>query len=375
MKKVEFINKDNLKIARENVGMATLFVSKKLSKSGNDLVLSWENGESLPTWSQVNKLSKIYDIPELVFFSKDLIKKNKIIPDYRIIQGIEDSERVKKLVNLVIKRQEWLEQRLKDERTKNTLQGSGKHLQSPSQLASLIKEKLNIDLDEIKDISGAGANRKVLKYLIEKAEDHGIFIGKTISYHKIGVDEMRGLFISNDYCPFIILNRRDSLSAQIFSLVHELAHLFRRTEAISNSLEFRKLDGNVNKEEIFCNRVAVELLLPKDDFSKTYYDKSDINSFSEIYKLSKLAIFYRLKDLNKIRIEDSYSLEKEIKKEIEQYLADRRKNKQKGGNYLNNMKDSNGNLFNKVVSSFYFENRIGYTEASSLLNFSVENIW
>jgi Zn-dependent peptidase ImmA (M78 family) len=373
MKKVDFINKDNLKIARENVGMTTFFVSRKFSKSENDLVLSWEKGESLPTWPQVNKLSKTYNVSELVFFSKNLIKKNKTIPDYRVSQGVEDSERVKKLVNLVIRRQEWLEQKLKDEGVKNTLQGSGKNLQSPNQLALFIKEKLGIDLDEIKKISGVDARRKTLKYLIEKAENCGIFIGKTISYHKIEVDEMRGLFISNDYCPFIVLNRKDSLSAQIFSFVHELAHLFRKTEAISNSFEFRKLNGNLNEEEIFCNRVAVELLLPKDDFSKTYYDKADIDKFSEVYKVSKISIFYRLKDLNKIPVGSSDNLEKEIKKESEENLKN--KKKKKGGNHINNMKDSNGALFNKVVSKFYFENKIGYTEASSLLNFSVENVW
>ena len=238
MSKVNFINQDNLKIARENVGMATLFVSRKFNNSGKDVVLSWENGDDLPTWCQVDKLAKTYNISELLFFSKDPIKKNKIIPDYRIGTGIEDSERVKKLVNLIIRRQEWLEQKLKEDEGKNILQGSGKGL-SPSQLALFIKEKLDINLEEIKKITGANARKKVLKQLIEKAENCGIFVGKTISYHNIEVEEMRGLFISNDYCPFIVLNRKDARSAQIFSFVHELAHLFRKTEAISNSFEFR----------------------------------------------------------------------------------------------------------------------------------------
>ncbi|MEI7498036.1 MAG: ImmA/IrrE family metallo-endopeptidase [Candidatus Falkowbacteria bacterium] len=372
MKKVDFINKDNLKIARENVGMTTFFVSKKLTSSKNDLVLSWESGESLPTWRQTIKLSKIYSVSELVFFSNNLIKRNKAIPDYRISQGVKDGERVKKLVNFVIRRQEWLEHKLKDDGKKNKLQGSGKDLRQPNQLALFIKEKLGIDLEEIKKISGYDARRKALKYLIERAENHDIFIGKTVSYHNIEVGEMRGLFVSNDYCPFIVLNRRDSLSAQIFSLVHELAHLFRKTEAISNSLEFRKLNNELSNEEVFCNRVAVELLLPKDDFSETYYNKNDIDGLSEIYKVSTLAIFYRLKDLNKIRIKDSDDIEKEIKKESEENL--KRKKKKKGGNHTNNMKDSNGGLFNRVVSKYYFENKIGYTEASSLLNFSVENL-
>jgi Zn-dependent peptidase ImmA (M78 family) len=374
MNKVKFVNRENLIIARENVGMSTAAVSKRISKSKGDLVLEWEKGESLPSWPQVNKLSKLYNVPELLFFSNDLIEKNRIIPDYRVGQVATEEEKVKKLINLVIKRQKWLEQKLKDEKGKNKLQGSGGRLQSPSQLALLIKEKLSINIDEIKKISGVMARKSVLNYLIKKAEDCGIFVGKTISYHRIDVSEMRGLFISNDYCPFIILNRRDSVSAQIFSFIHELAHLFRKTEAISNSLDFRKSNGNLSEEEIFCNQVAAELLLPEGEFVKTFYDKFDIDNLAELYKVSKIAIFYRLKDLNKIQGKDSVSLEREIKKEIEEGLRIKNSKKADGGNYINNMKDSNGNLFNRVVSSFYFENKIGYTEASSVLSFSVENL-
>jgi len=377
MAKVDFINTKNLRIARENVGMTTFFSSTKFNNTGKDIVLSWESGDSLPTWKQAEKLAKMYGIPVLVLFSKNLIRKNKAIPDYRIKDQIEDGDRVKKLVNFVIKRQEWLEQRLKEEGLKNKLQGSGKNIETPKKLAHFIKDKLNINLNEIKSISGLGSRRKVLKYLIEKAENKGIFIGKTISYHKVEVNELRGLFIANDYCPFIILNRKDSLSAQLFSLIHEFAHFFRKTEAISNSLEFRKLNNNINNEEIFCNQVAIEFFLPNEELLKKYYNKEDISKLSEIYKLSTLAIFYRLKSLGKIMQSEVDKIEKEIKQESEDYIKSlqNKKKKKKGGNYLNNMKDSNGDLFNKVIAKYYFENKIGYTEASNLLNFSIEHLW
>lgn len=372
MKKVNFINQDNLKIARENVGMTTLFASKKVTSLNNDLVLSWENGKSLPTWRQVGILAKAYNISELLLFSDELIKQNKVIPDYRLVKDVEDSDRVKKLVNVVIRRQEWLEQIIKKSGVKNSLQGSGKGLSS-KELAMAIKKKLGIDLNEIKMITGYDNRRKTLKYLIEKAENCGIFVGKTISYHNIEVKEMRGLYISNDYCPFIVLNRKDAVSAQIFSFAHELAHLFRRTEAISNSLEFRKINNNLDKEEVFCNNVAIELFLPESEFTKKYYNKDDVDYLSEVHKISTIAIFYRLKDLNKISSADSVKMEEEIKKESENNLKN--KKKQDGGNYLNNMKDSNGGLFNRVVSKYYSENKIGYTEASNMLRFSVEDVW
>ena len=46
MSVVKSINKDNLKIARENMGLDTLSATKKISDSQKDLVLEWESGDS-----------------------------------------------------------------------------------------------------------------------------------------------------------------------------------------------------------------------------------------------------------------------------------------------------------------------------------------
>jgi len=370
---VKFVNKINLKIARENMGLDTLNASKMISTSKNDLILEWENGKSLPTWAQVEKLSKIYNVSELMFFSNQKLDKYKKIPDYRVGVKEGSDKDVWKLINLTIKRQEWLENKLKSEGySPNNIQGSGKNITQPLGLADFIKEKLNIKIEEIKNISGYGSGKKVLKYLISKAEEKGIFVGKTIAHHDIEVEGMRGLFISNNYAPFIILNRKDAISAQIFSFIHELSHLFRMSESISNSLDFRISNNKINKEEVFCNRVAAELLLPNSEFDKDFYTRLDIDNLSELYKLSKIFIFYRLKDLGKIEKRIMGELEAQIVKETEENIAKSKNRISKGGDYNNNMKDSNGNLFNKIVSNSYLENKINYVEASKLLNFSVE---
>lgn len=374
---VKFINRDNLRIARENMGMGTLEASKKITTIKEDLVFKWENEDLLPTWAQVVKISKLYNIPELLFFSKETIQKNKVIPDYRVGSNPENDEKIKKLINLVITRQKRLGEILKDEGfSKNLLQGAGKDLRSPKELANFISKKLDIKVEEIKDISGVNSRRNVLNYLIQKAEKQGVFIGKTISYHKLEVADIRGLFVSNDYCPFIVLNRKDAISAQIFSLIHELGHFFRKSDAVSNSLDFRSNGHGVNSEEIFCNKVAAELLLPEQEFTKNFYDKSDIDNISELYKVSKIFIFYRLKDLGKIRSEIQSRLETEIKADTNRDLkAKAAKDQAKtGGNYTNAMKDSNGALFNRIISNSYLENKIGYVEASNLLLFSAENV-
>ncbi len=375
MSKVKFINTHNLRIARENMGFSTRQISKSLTSTGKDVVFMWETGDTLPTWAQVKTLARKYNVSELTMFSNENIQENKTIPDYRV--GIKDKETndVKKLVNLVLKRQKWLENALKAEKyPQNKLIGSGKGIQLPLDLANFVLKSLGINLEEIKAISGFDAKRKTLSYLIGKAEDKGIFVGKTISYHMIDVEKMRGLFIANDFAPFIVLNRADALSAQIFSFIHELAHFFRKSESISNSIDFRDSNKNVNAEERFCNRVAAELLLPQVELKEEFYDKNDIEHIAEVYKMSNIFVFFRLKDLGKIEQGHISNLENQILKETEENMLNRQKSKKGGGNYYNSMRDSNGNLFNKIVAKSYLQNRIGYVEASSLLKFSVEKI-
>lgn len=372
MNSVKSINKDNLQIARENMSLDSATASKKIQRSKRNLVAEWETGKSLPTWSHVAKLAKLYNVSELVFFLNETIQRIKTIPDYRTGINKNEDAGIGKLINLVITRQKWLEKELKSEGyKKNQLQGSGRNLNTPKQLADFISNKLDIDLEEIKKLSH---RRNALNYLLRKAEDRGIYVGKTVAYHRLKVADMRGLFISNEYCPFIILNRQDALAAQIFSFVHELAHLFRKSDAISNSLEFRKTIQGINPEELFCNKVAAELLLPEQDFTKDLYDKSDIDAISERHKVSKLFIFYRLKDLGKVHRKTVDDLENEIKKETDENLSFKEKNKKSGGDYTNAMKDSNGPLFNRTVQAFYLENKIGYVEAANLLKFSPEMV-
>lgn len=377
MEKVSYINKDNLLIARENMGLSTVEVSKRLTKTEKDIVREWEVGNSNPSWPQLRSLSKLYNVSELLLASKQTLEKYKIIPDYRVGQDGKSDLGVKKLVNLTIKRQNWLEKNLKENGgRKNKLVGLGKDISNPKYLAELIKKELEINFDELRKSSGISGRKKLLDYLINKAETKGVFIGKTISYHRISVRDMRGLFISNDYCPYIVLNKKDAISAQIFSLIHELAHLFRKTEAISNSLDFRSSNRDIDPEEVFCNRVSAELLLPIEDFTQNVYSREDIATLSEKYKVSKIFVFYRLKDLRKISPHEVDSIEQEIRLETESNIAKKKlKDKEKeGGDYVNSMRDSNGSLFNKYVLSSYQGQEIGYVEASKLLCFSVEQV-
>ncbi len=374
----KFLNRHNLRIARENAGFDTKRATKRAAQSNKDLVGLWESGEATPTWKQVEKLAKAYGVSTLLMFSKDSLTRRKEIADFRSRATDFDDTDLNQLVNLVVARQRWLSRRLKESgNLKNDLQGSGKKLRSPQALAEYMSESLGISAEGIKAIPGysTDAKKSTLKYLIEAAEKQGIFVGKTLSHHKIEVKQMRGLFISNEYCPFIIINRKDAVSAQIFTFIHELAHFFRNTDGISNTVELRDInDKNLDLEEVFCNQVAAEFLLPDYIFTKKQNTISDIVAVADDYKVSQIFVFYRMKTLGLINQAELVETEKFILDETRRNIEEKDARKSTGGNHTNNMKDSNGSLFNRFIATAYFENRIGYVEAAKLLKFSPENV-
>ena len=79
-----FINLENLKIARKNAGYATLEATKKVcGPIKSNRVEQWEAGELSPTWSQLKKLSDAYQINVFLLTSKEKLRRDRLIADYR----------------------------------------------------------------------------------------------------------------------------------------------------------------------------------------------------------------------------------------------------------------------------------------------------
>lgn len=373
----KYINIGNLKIARENVGWSTIYATNKIfdTPQKKDRVAEWENGESIPTWKQLEKIGKKYDINFWFFLGKEVIAKEKDIPKFRSDNKNLDDLNLKKFIHYVRNRQSFLSEAVKSEGIgNNSLVGSGKRYDNdPVRMAEFIRHKIGYEVQVNKKASD------VLKYIRSLLEENGVFVFKTLHYvnYKIDANSMKGMYIGDKYAPVIVLNRDSghSKEASIFTFAHEIAHLFLNDSKVE-SVSFRNGFNTKDDVETFCNEVAANLILPVGSLEeKEYNNVNDIKEIAKKFGVTSIFIFHRLKNLGYINSIKA----KEIKSVLDEEYKNSKKNKNKkekgsGGSSINNMKDSNGALLNEFILNLYFKGKVTPFEAEKILGVSLNKL-
>lgn len=369
------INPKMLLWFRERAGYSLKIAAKKIQVSEESL-LSWESGQTLPTISQAMKIGDVYKQPWAAFFLKEK-PIFTVLKDFRSLdvgdRGVYSPE-LNFYIQEIEKKQKWTREYLIEDGNKtNKFVGSWKSLDEIEGLAQKIITELGLDFSII---FGKRKRSDVLKYYISLAEDLGIYICKTTG-QKIFVEEMRGIYFNDKFSPFICINSRDAISAQIFTLAHELAHLWIGSEGVSN-VNFGLLQNFNNtkddKLEMFCNRVASEIVLPQRIFLEKY-DKASaglkgINELSELFKISEEAIAYKLYCLGKI----DKAVYEDVRQKTKDGVEVLNKIKSKFGNYHSNKFNRNGKNFTNTVVSAYHSGKLLTLETAHLLGVKVNHI-
>ena len=371
------LNRVSLKVARKNVGLTTTEATKKMFRDNAlniDRVKSWERGETFPTYKQLEKLADFYNVNVLQLFIQDDLETVEEPPVFRSKPDLETSYNLYRFIHILRIRQSILRSNIiKDGGRKNELVGSGRRYEKPAQLADFIREKLNYNTDK-KDVQ-----QTTFSYLRSLLHKQYIFVFKTMSTSRdvVDVEEMKGLYLNDEYAPCIAINRRDHKNSQLFTLAHEIAHLFRAEERI-DSIQFRAFQTLQNKEEAFCNQVAAHLLIPGYKIkSATMESDSDLLQYVKRLalenKVSNLVSLFRLVDAGFINQRQLKVLKGELDLEYQESL-NKEKKQNSGGNYYNNMRDSNGQLFNEFVFSLHVDGRLNLVEAQKLLKIPLSEI-
>ncbi len=367
-----------LKWARESARMTEEVVAAKVSISVEKLK-EWEEGSSLPTIRQAEILAKAYRRPFALFFLPDVPRDFQPLQDFRKKDAKPLSTGSVFIIREIQQKQAWIRD-VYEESRESSLSFVGRfNLQSnPISVANDILSTLQISPSKYSKVNP-------INEWIDKTESKGIFISRTSFIHpklKLDSDELQGFSIADNYAPFVFVNSDDWNAPQLFTLVHELAHIWIAASGISNEIEPElKHKDKLHPVELFCNEVAANALMPQElmrSFPNSIYESSNsVFKKSKELGISSFAFLYRALSLNLISVDTYRKLKREAEVEFNDFLRreEEKKEKQKKGgpDYYRLLINKNSHLFTQVVIDAFRGGAIEPTQASSLLNTQVNN--
>lgn len=298
--------------------------------AANPRIQNWIDGTKLPTVKQLEDFSKKVYLPFGFLFLPEPPTEELPIPYFRSQESEpgDVSINVYDTIQLILQRQSWLSEYLRDSGFGNlSFIGSHKDSTDHIEIANSIRQQLGLSENWA---SAHNTWQEALNHLSELVEDTGIItvfngVVDNNPHRPISVDECRGFVLVDEYAPFMFINNADSKSAQMFTLAHELAHIWTGKSA---GFDFRKLQPANDPNEILCDKVAAELLVPKNRFNTFWNVNKNYRNAARYFKVSEIVIARRALDLNKITKKQFFEFYEDY---IQRDFA--KKGKSKGGDY------------------------------------------
>lgn len=377
-----YITPNVLKWARESARMTKEIAAAKVSVS-SDKLKEWEAGTSQPTIKQAQTLAKAYKRPFALFFLPEIPRDFQPLQDFRSNDSKALGTGSIFIIREIQQKQAWISD-VNEENNEPKVPFVGRFSinDNPIKVAKDILNTLGIN-------PASYTNDNPIKEWIDKAETQGIFISRTSFIHsrlKLDSEELQGFAIADSYAPFVFINSDDWNAPQLFTLVHELAHIWIAATGISNDIEpSLKHKDKFHPVELFCNEVAANALIPSEIINsvKPLVFNSAKEVFNESRKLgvSTFAFLVRALNLNLISF-DKYKTLKQaadiefrafLKREEEKKAKDKAKEKKGGPSYYLLQLNKNSRLFTQTVLDAFRGGFIEPTQASTLLNVQVNN--
>ena len=294
-------------------------------------VREWIEGKKNPTVKQLEKFSKKVHLPYGYFFLSEPPTEKLPIPFFRTTGNDTDkvSVNVYDTILLIQQRQDWLRDYLKDNEFEELpFVGSFTQRIVVEEVVNHMRDILGLSEDWASEFA---TWEEALAYLVEVIEDVGIItvfngIVQNNTSRPLNVDECRGFVLVDKIAPFMFINNADGKSAQMFTIVHELAHIWIGQSA---GFDFRKIQPANDPSEIFCDKIAAEFLVPKNAFNKFWHSNPDIKKASKYFKVSEIVIARRALDTNKIAKKEFFAFYENYKNR-EFY---KKSNKSSGGDF------------------------------------------
>ncbi|MEN3942299.1 ImmA/IrrE family metallo-endopeptidase [Prosthecobacter sp. SYSU 5D2] len=333
----------------------------------------WLTGDEKPTMKQLEKFAAQTFTPLGYFFLNEPPEERLPIPDFRTLKDrrlARPSPHLLDTIHAALLRQDWMKGFLIEQGEPALgFIGSRTLSDQPEEVAEEMRRTLALEGHWSRALP---TWEEALRLLIKKIEGIGVLVMingvvENNTHRPLDIEEFRGFVLSDSHAPVIFLNGTDAKAAQMFTLVHELAHLWLGKGGVS---DFQELIPSDNAVEIFCNQVAAEFLVPAHEMQTAWKEvKNNPKPFERLarfFKVSPVVVARRLLDLKLITREAYFS----FYNSYQEAAAERRNQGAGGGNFYLTLGSRLGYRFPAAVYGAAREGRLQYREAYQLTGLS-----
>jgi Zn-dependent peptidase ImmA (M78 family) len=359
------VKPEMLRWARERAGETVASLRKRFPKLDR-----WEGGEANPTFKQLERFANATHTPVGYLFLPTPPVELVPIPDFRTLGNARIGRPSPDLLDTVYvcqQRQEWYRDFARSMGEKPLgFVGAADLTSEIESTAASMRHALGFDLEERRRIpTWADALRR----FIEQADTLGalVMVSGVVGSNntrKLDPQEFRGFALADKLAPLVFINGADTKAAQMFTLAHELAHIWLGRSAVSDAEAAFLPDNEVER---WCNRIAAELLVPlaavraESDHNNPLED--EMKRLARGFKVSTLVILRRIYDaggLTQAQFWQTYREELERLRTVP---------KGSGGDFYLTLGARASKRFARALVVSTFEGRSSFTEAFRLLGF------
>lgn len=331
----------------------------------------WLSGETKPTLKQLEGFAHTTHTPVGYLFLRTPPHEEVPIPDMRTIRDEalrRPSPDLLETVYTCQQRQDWYRDYLRAEgHPPLSFVGTASLGDSAVEVAARMRAALGF---EVRARKGMSTWTEALRRFIEQAESLGVLVMVngvvgTNTHRKLDPEEFRGFALADTLAPLVFVNGADTKSAQMFTLAHELAHIWLGESALSDVSAQLVSDKGVER---WCNAVAAELLVPLASLEAERPDArrlaTEVPRLARCFKVSSLVILRRLHDAGYLSRNEMWEAYRAEVSRLEA-LASQRTG---GGNFYLAQGVRVSRQFARAVYTSAWEGRSSFSEAFRLLN-------
>ncbi len=310
------VNPEMLRWARERARRTLHDLATQFPK-----LEQWERGETQPTLRQAERFARAVHAPVGYLFLPRPPVEHVPIPDMRTVGNVHVGRPSPDLLETIYvcqQRQEWYREFARSTGEEPCSFVGSAHLNDDIGLtAARMRGFLGMDLAERRHIPTWS---DALRRFIQQADDVGVLVmcsGVVFNNNRrrLDPDEFRGFALADSLAPLVFINAADSKAAQMFTLAHELAHIWIGQSALSDTQPVWLPDHAIER---WCNQVAAEFLVPLDALRAEYDPEAELHTellrLARYFKVSTLVVLRRIYDIGgitRVQLRQSYDAELE----------------------------------------------------------------